>query len=226
VRSLAVAVSIAALGCGVDESSAQHEGAAADSSALPAESLVSNASHLQPDGAVIVPGNADGTEWLGRADDMAHDARTDRLLVLDRMNRSVHELTATGARVRSYGGRYGSGPGELRYGDAFVWSDAYIGIFAVSNARLPFFRRADGSLSHELRTAAHHRRVALLGADRVVFVPGARGYAFDVYSLEGALVGSRGDAGLLSDDCASGDCAAVAKCQFCEVLLLGDSLSH
>src|SRR5690606_29301286 len=138
--------------------------------------------------------------------------------------RAVHEVTPAGRLVRSYGGKQGAGPGELRYAYEFSWSPSRVAIFATVNGKLVLFDRADGRFAGEFRTQAHHRDVALLGEDRVVLVPGAPGHAFDVYSVDGALVASRGDAAALGVLCDDPGCARRTICPHCSVVALGDSL--
>lgn len=175
-------------------------------------------------GPLVVPDTTEATMWLGRVDAIAYDPAADHLLVLDPQGRAVHEVTQAGRLVRSYGGKQGAGPGELRFAHDFGWSPSRVAIFATTNGKLVLFHRDNGRFASEFRTEAHHRDVALLGEDRVVFVPGAPGHAFDVYSIDGALIASRGDAAALGSLCDDPGCSRRTHCPHCEVVTLGDSL--
>jgi len=175
-------------------------------------------------GPVIVPDTTTATAWLDQVRSIAYDHVTDHLLLRDPLNLAVHEVTPAGRLVRSYGGKKGSGPGELRFADRFSWSPSHVAIFAIANGKLVLFDRGNGRFAGEFRTEAHHRGVALLGEDRVVFVPGAPGHVFDLYSIDGALIASRGDAAALSSLCADPGCSRHTLCPHCEVVTLGDSL--
>lgn len=200
-------------------------GGAAPGPAEPGEPLTTGEPRpLRPLGPVVVPDTTAATTWLGRTAGLAYDHAANRLLLLDPLNLAVHEVTPAGRLVRSYGGKMGAGPGELRFADEFSWSASHVAIFAIGNGKLVLFDRDNGRFAGEFRTEGHHRDVALLGEDRVVLVPGAPGYVFDVYSIDGTLIASRGDAAALGVLCDDPGCTRSTVCPHCSVVALGDSL--
>lgn len=168
---------------------------------------LSSAAPLRFTRTVAEPGVGDDPVWISLPGRLLYDPDSRTLFTRQWRDAAVHEFDRDGGHVRTYGGREGEGPGEIKSLRSFAITRDLVAAHDAGSTKLLLFSRRDGTLMHELQLNRLVSDFTFVGDTAIALVPGSEYAAFDLLGLEGDLLGSLGDGGFL----AVGSCHCVIR---------------
>jgi hypothetical protein len=158
---------------------------------------------------LLAPSGSDAdSTFYTRLRQLHFDGTTESLFAADPGLPAVLEFAPDGRLKRSFGGRRGAGPGELRGVDDYAVSETAVAVLDQQNSKVLVTSR-HGEATETVPLRAPYTGIAFTSEKQVLAVPSAHGGLWDVLDLDSGFVRAVGERASLPVRC---DTLSPAAC--------------